>query len=100
MGGCTYRLEIDLSALAVRVGNEHRDRVSDPSECRAGVWLVIFLICAYVIAKRRPTGRFVHGLLLGLANSAWITAAHVLFLDRYLAGHPQEDEIHVVSRYA
>jgi hypothetical protein len=53
-------------------------------------WLVIFLICAYAIAKRRPTGRFIHGLLLGLVNSVWITAAHVLLFDRYIAGHPQE----------
>jgi hypothetical protein len=53
-------------------------------------WLVIFLTSAYVIAKRRPTGRFVHGLLLGLANSVWITAAHILLFDRYIAGHAQE----------
>jgi hypothetical protein len=53
-------------------------------------WLVIFLICAYVIAKRRTTGRFVHGVLLGLANSVWITAAHILLFDRYIAGHAQE----------
>ena len=53
-------------------------------------WLVIFPICAYVIAKRRPTGRFVHGVVLGLANSVWITAAHILFFDRYLAAHAQE----------
>jgi hypothetical protein len=53
-------------------------------------WLVIFLICAYVIAKRRATGRFVHGVLLGLANSVWITAAHILLFDRYIAGHAQE----------
>jgi hypothetical protein len=53
-------------------------------------WLVIFLICAYSIAKRRLTGRFVHGLLLGLANSVWITAAHILLFDRYIAGHAQE----------
>ena len=53
-------------------------------------WLVIFLICAYVIAKRRLTGRFVHGLLLGLVNSVWITAAHVLMFDRYISGHAQE----------
>jgi hypothetical protein len=53
-------------------------------------WLVIFLICAYMIAKRCPTGRFAHGLLLGLANSVWITAAHILFYDRYIAGHAQE----------
>jgi hypothetical protein len=43
-----------------------------------------------VIARRRPNRRFVHGLLLGLANSVWITAAHVSLFDRYVAGHPQE----------
>ena len=61
-----------------------------PPNVEPGCWLVIFLICAYVIAKRRPTRRFVHGLLLGLANSVWITAAHVLLFDRYISGHAQE----------
>src|SRR5580704_16796 len=53
-------------------------------------WLVIFSICAYIIAKSHPTGRFVHGVLLGLANSVWITGMHLLRFDRYVAGHPQE----------
>lgn len=53
-------------------------------------WLVIFVICAYIIAKRRPAGRFVHGVLLGVVNSFWITAAHILFFERYIVGHPQE----------
>ena len=61
-----------------------------PSNIEPVCWLVIFLICAYVIAKRRPAGRFVHGVLLGLVNSVWITAAHILLFDRYIAGHPQE----------
>jgi hypothetical protein len=61
-----------------------------PPNVEPGCWLVIFLICAYVIARRRPTGRFLHGLLLGLANSVWITSAHVLLFDRYVARHPQE----------
>ena len=37
-----------------------------PPNVEPAFWLVIFLICAYVIAKRRPAGSFVHGLLLGL----------------------------------
>ena len=61
-----------------------------PPNIEPACWLVIFLIYAYVIAKRRPTGRFTHGLLLGVANSVWITAAHVLLFDRYIAGHAQE----------
>jgi len=61
-----------------------------PPNIEPAFWLVIFLICAYAIAKARPTGRFAHGLLLGLVNSVWITSAHVAFFDRYVAGHAQE----------
>ncbi|HEV7967324.1 MAG TPA: hypothetical protein VGP19_07135 [Candidatus Acidoferrales bacterium] len=61
-----------------------------PSKIEPAFWLVIFLICAYVVAKRSPFRPFLHGLLLGLANSVWITAAHVLLYDSYIARHPQE----------
>jgi hypothetical protein len=61
-----------------------------PSTIEPAFWFVIFLICAYFIAKRRPTKLFLHGLLLGLANSVWITCAHVLLFDRYIARHAQE----------
>jgi hypothetical protein len=52
-------------------------------------WLVIFVICAYVIARqtRKP---FLHGLLLGLANCVWITSAHLLLFNQYMATHAQE----------
>ena len=61
-----------------------------PSKIEPAFWLVIFLICAYVIAKRCPAMLFLHGLLLGLANSVWITAVHVLLFDSYIARHAQE----------
>jgi hypothetical protein len=61
-----------------------------PSKIEPAFWLVIFLYCAYVIAKCSGGHHFLHGLLLGLANSVWITAAHVLLFDRYVAGHAQE----------
>jgi uncharacterized membrane protein YGL010W len=61
-----------------------------PSNIEPAFWLVIFLFCAYVIAKRRPGNLFLHGLLLGLANSVWITAAHVLLFDAYIVRHAQE----------
>lgn len=61
-----------------------------PSKIEPAFWLVIFLICAYLIAKRSPGMYFLHGLLLGLANSVWITAAHVLLFDAYIARHAQE----------
>ena len=61
-----------------------------PSKIEPAFWFVIFLISAYIIAKRRTTKLFLHGLLLGLANSVWITAAHVLLFDSYIARHAQE----------
>jgi hypothetical protein len=61
-----------------------------PSKIEPAFWLVIFLICAYLIAKRASSMHFLHGLLLGLANSVWITAAHVLLFDAYIARHAQE----------
>ncbi|MCU1304934.1 MAG: hypothetical protein JWQ87_5218 [Candidatus Sulfotelmatobacter sp.] len=60
-----------------------------PSNIEPAFWLAIFLVCAYFISQR--TGRpFFHGLLLGLANSVWITASHILFFDQYIAHHPRE----------
>src|SRR5579864_794555 len=61
-----------------------------PSKIEPAFWLVIFVYCAYVIAKCSGGKNFLHGLLLGLANSVWITGAHILLFDRYVAGHAQE----------
>src|SRR5215471_20683429 len=54
------------------------------------LWLAIFVACAYWLAKGAPTKLFLHGLVLGLANSVWITAVHAAFLGVYLAHHPAE----------
>ncbi len=53
-------------------------------------WLPIFIICAFVIARQAPGRVFLHGFLLGIVNSVWVTGAHLLFFSRYLAGHPME----------
>jgi hypothetical protein len=44
----------------------------------------------YIIAKHLAARHFLHGLLMGLANSAWITASHILLFTRYIANHPRE----------
>ena len=54
------------------------------------LWLVAFLASAYLIAVRAPGRYFLHGLCVGLANCFWVTAFHVLFFSRYIAGHPRE----------
>jgi len=61
-----------------------------PSNIEPAFWIVIFIVCAYIIAKRAPAKHFLHGLFLGVANSVWITASHILLFDRYIANHPRE----------
>lgn len=61
-----------------------------PSQVEPIFWLAIFIICAVIIAKRQPGRPFLHGLLVSLVNSVWITAAHVLLFDNYVATHGRE----------
>jgi ABC-type transport system involved in cytochrome c biogenesis permease subunit len=53
-------------------------------------WLAIFIVSAYLIATRVVDKHFLHGVALGVANSIWITGAHVLLFARYIANHPRE----------
>lgn len=61
-----------------------------PPAIEPAFWLPIFLVCGFVIAKRRAAGHFAHGVVLGLANCVWITTTHLAFFNRYVAGHAQE----------
>jgi hypothetical protein len=61
-----------------------------PSNIEPVFWLVIFIICAYFIAKKAAGKYFMHGFVLSLANCVWITAAHVLLYSTYIANHPAE----------
>lgn len=61
-----------------------------PSNVEPIFWVVIFLICAWIIASRAPGHFFLHGLLVSIVNSVWITAAHVLLFDQYVANHAKE----------
>lgn len=51
-------------------------------------WLVIFVFCAYVIAKVGTGKYFLHGLVLSVFNSVWITAVHLFCFNSYTAHHP------------
>src|ERR1700743_701800 len=61
-----------------------------PSSIEPVCWLVIFIVCAWLIAKNAPGRYFLHGFCLGLANCVWIVAAHVLLFNDYSANHPAE----------
>ena len=85
-----WKLILQLSMFAVVMGIATVFVISPKIE--PAFWLIIFLYCAYAIAKGSAGAglHFLHGLLLGIVNSFWITAAHVLFYDAYIAHHPQE----------
>jgi hypothetical protein len=53
-------------------------------------WAVIFVICAWIIAKKCSSKYFLHGLYIGLFNALWITAAHIILYDAYIINHPEE----------
>jgi hypothetical protein len=61
-----------------------------PSKIEPFFWLIIFVACATIIARRAPGKFFLHGLCVSLVNSVWITAAHILLFHSYAATHAQE----------
>jgi hypothetical protein len=64
-----------------------------PSSLEPFFWLAIFIICAYLIARNCTEKFFLHGLFVSLVNSIWITAAHILLFNTYIANHPKEAEM-------
>lgn len=61
-----------------------------PSNVEPVLWLAIFVICAALIARKAPGKYFLHGFLVSLLNSVWITATHMLLFDSYIIRHPKE----------
>src|ERR1700733_10344197 len=64
-----------------------------PENIEYFIWPVIFIICAYIVAKNAPGQYFLHGFLISVVNSVWISIAHVLFASVYLANHPHMQEM-------
>jgi len=83
-----WKLVLLLSLFGLAMGLDTAFFISPKVE--PVFWLGIFLVCAYIIARRCPDKRFQHGIFLGLVNGVWISAGHILFFDQYLALHPQE----------
>ena len=83
-----WKLIIQLSLFGLAMGVATVSLI--PSNIEPLFWLVIFGICAYMIATRSLGQYFLHGLLVGVVNSIWVTASHILLFDRYVANHPQE----------
>jgi hypothetical protein len=61
-----------------------------PSTVEPAFWLVVFVISAYAIARYSAAAPFLSGVAVGLANSVWVTAAHVLLASQYIPRHVRE----------
>ena len=64
-----------------------------PSNIEPFCWLGIFIVCALIIARVAPGRYFLHGLMVSIVNSIWITASHVLMYDAYITNHQKELEM-------
>jgi hypothetical protein len=64
-----------------------------PQNIEPVFWVVIFIFCAFVIAKAGPGKYFLHGFLVSLVNCIWITAVHIIFVKTYMMAHPQMAEM-------
>jgi hypothetical protein len=59
-----------------------------PTNVEPFFWLVIFVVCAWYVAKECTGRYFLHGFLISLANCVWITGFHFVFSRKYLIHHP------------
>lgn len=58
-----------------------------PQKVEPAFWLLIFIFCAYVIAKVCGGKYFLHGFLVSLVNCVWIIAVHAAFYVTYAHNH-------------
>jgi hypothetical protein len=79
-------LQLSLFGLAMGIGTVF----VIPSKIEPLFWLAIFIVCAYIIAKRVPDKHFLHGFFVSLVNCVWVTGSHMLLFNQYVANHPQE----------
>ncbi|HTB06482.1 MAG TPA: hypothetical protein VK806_05965 [Bacteroidia bacterium] len=86
-----WRLIITLSlfGLVMAIGTVY----FIPSTIEPIFWLIIFITCAYFIAKKAPGKYFLHGFCVSIMNCVWITSMHILFFTQYIARHQQELEM-------
>lgn len=54
------------------------------------IWFIIFILCAWIIARRSSGNYFLQGFLLSLFNSVWVIAIHLIFYGDYIFSHLNE----------
>src|ERR1700730_2178896 len=73
-----------------------------PSNIEPVFWLVIFLLCAFLIARSRPNRHFLHGLLGGIVNSVWVTTRTMcsFLVHRESSQRGSHDGLHAAAQFA
>jgi amino acid permease len=66
-----------------------------PSMIEPAFWLVIFIICAYLIAKNCTNRYFLHGFFVSMVNCVWITGFHLIFFGTYIQNHPEMKQMNL-----
>jgi hypothetical protein len=83
-----WKLVLQLSGFGIAMGLGTVFFV--PSKVEPILWLIIFLLSAYMIASHCVRLRFLNSLLVGLLDSLLKTTVHMVFFGAYVARHAQE----------
>lgn len=60
------------------------------------IWLALYAVWAYFIAKQTISRRFAHGFLTGVAATVMVTIAHLLMFDTYMATNAESyNDVHL-----
>jgi hypothetical protein len=51
------------------------------------VWLLIFIVLAIILSAKATGKFFLHGFLIAIVNSVWVTGSHVALFDAYKSTH-------------
>jgi hypothetical protein len=82
-------LQLSLFGLAMAIATVYWI----PSNLEPAFWLVIFIVCAWFIAKKCSGKYFLNGFMVSIVNSIWITSAHIILFNTYLSHHSKEAEM-------
>lgn len=66
-----------------------------PTKLEFPFWIVIFIVCAIIIAKNCKQRYFLNGFCVSLINCIWITSVHVIFYFSYITHHPEMKQMNV-----
>lgn len=85
------RIIIQLSLLGIAMGFATISLIS--SSVELFIWLLIYAFSAIVIAKNCSGKYFMHGMVVSILNSFFVTLIHLYFFEEYSKYHPDELEM-------